>query len=77
MLRCRKFLLALAVMIAVPGMAMAQTTDSKPPEPEQTFVGTRWDQALQEIWSGTSGKEALNSAKEDIDAHMKDVGLLK
>ncbi len=23
-----------------------------PPEPEQTFVGTRWDQALQEIWSG-------------------------
>jgi multiple sugar transport system substrate-binding protein len=48
-----------------------------PPEPEQTFVGTRWDQALQEIWSGTSGKEALDGAKADIDAHMKDVGLLK
>ncbi|MGI9147276.1 MAG: extracellular solute-binding protein [Chloroflexota bacterium] len=48
-----------------------------PPEPEQTFVGTRWDQALQEIWSGTDAKEALNGAKDDIDAHMKDVGLLK
>ncbi len=48
-----------------------------PPEPEQTFVGTRWDQALQEIWSGTAAKEALDSAKDDIDAHMKDVGLLK
>jgi hypothetical protein len=40
-------------------------------------VGTRWDQALQEIWSGTDAKEALNGAKEDIDSHMKDVGLLK
>jgi multiple sugar transport system substrate-binding protein len=48
-----------------------------PPEPEQTFVGTRWDQALQEIWSGSDAKEALNSAKDDVDAHMKDVGLVK
>ncbi len=48
-----------------------------PPEPEQTFVGTRWDQALQEVWSGSDAKGALNSAKDDIDAHMKDVGLLK
>ena len=38
MLRCRKFLLALAIMIAVPGVATAQTTDSKPPEPEQTLL---------------------------------------
>ncbi len=48
-----------------------------PPEPEQTFVGTRWDQALQEIWSGNDAKGALDGAKDDIDAHMKDVGLLK
>jgi multiple sugar transport system substrate-binding protein len=47
-----------------------------PPEPEQTFVGTRWDQALQEIWSGSDAQQALDSAKQDIDAHMKDVGLL-
>jgi len=38
---------------------------------------SRIDQALQEIWSGTSGKEALDGAKADVDAHMKDVGLLK
>jgi multiple sugar transport system substrate-binding protein len=48
-----------------------------PPEPEQTFVGTRWDQALQEIWSGSNAKESLTSAKADIDAHMKDAGLVK
>lgn len=47
-----------------------------PPEPEQTFVGTRWDQALQEIWAGSDAGTALGSAKDDIDAHMKDVGLL-
>src|SRR5436190_23745309 len=38
MLRCRKLLLALVIMIAVPGVAAAQTTDSKPPEPEQTLL---------------------------------------
>ena len=38
MLRCRKFLLAFAIMIAVPGIAAAQTTDSKPPEPEQALL---------------------------------------
>lgn len=48
-----------------------------PPEPEQTFVGTRWDQALQEIWSGSKAQAALDGAKKDIDAHMKEVGLLK
>jgi multiple sugar transport system substrate-binding protein len=48
-----------------------------PPEPEQTFVGTRWDQALQEIWSGSDAKGALDSAKKDIDDHMKEVGLLQ
>lgn len=48
-----------------------------PPEPEQTFVGTRWDQALQEIWSGSKAQDALDAAKKDIDAHMKEVGLLK
>ena len=30
MLRCRKLLLALAIMIAWPGIATAQTTDGKP-----------------------------------------------
>jgi hypothetical protein len=48
-----------------------------PPEPEQTFVGTRWDQALQEIWSGSDAQSALDSAKQDIDAHMKEVGIVK
>ncbi len=38
MLRCGKFLLALAIMIAIPGVAAAQTTDGKPPEPEQTLL---------------------------------------
>ena len=38
MLLCRKLLLALVIMIAVPGVAAAQTTDSKPPEPEQTLL---------------------------------------
>ena len=47
-----------------------------PPEPEETFVTTRWDQALQEIWSGNDAKQALDSAKADIDAHMKEAGLL-
>ena len=47
-----------------------------PPEPVQTFVGTRWDQALQEICSGNDSQQSLDSAKQDIDDHMKDVGLL-
>jgi multiple sugar transport system substrate-binding protein len=47
-----------------------------PPEPEQTFVGTRRDQALQEIWAGGDAATALGAAKDDIDAHMKDVGLV-
>ena len=38
MLRCGKFLLALAIMIATPGVAAAQATDGKPPEPEQTLL---------------------------------------
>ncbi|XIA67084.1 DUF2950 family protein [Bradyrhizobium sp. TZ2] len=38
MLRCGKFLLALAIMIAVPGVAAAQATDGKPAEPEQTLL---------------------------------------
>src|SRR6476659_8570739 len=38
MLRCGKFLLALAIVIAVPGVAAAQATDAKPPEPEQTLL---------------------------------------
>ncbi len=38
MLRCRKLLLALVIMIAVPGVAAAQTTDGKQPEPEQTLL---------------------------------------
>ena len=35
---CRKLLLALAIMIAVPGVAAAQTTDGKPAEPEQALL---------------------------------------
>ena len=38
MLRCGKFLLALAIMIAIPGVAAGQATDGKPPEPEQTLL---------------------------------------
>ena len=38
MLRCGKFLLALAIMIATSGVAAAQATDAKPPEPEQTLL---------------------------------------
>jgi hypothetical protein len=34
-LRCRKPLLALAIMIATSVVATAQATDSKPPHPEQ------------------------------------------
>jgi multiple sugar transport system substrate-binding protein len=45
------------------------------PQPEQVFLGTRWDQALQEIWSGEPAQAALDAAKEEIDAHMKDLGL--
>jgi multiple sugar transport system substrate-binding protein len=48
-----------------------------PPEPEESFVIVRWDQALQEIWSGNNAKPTLDAAKADIDAHMKEVGLLK
>jgi hypothetical protein len=38
MLRCGKLLLALAVIIATPGVPAAQTTDGKPPRPEQTLL---------------------------------------
>jgi len=38
MLRCRKLLLALVVMITISGVASAQTTDAKPPQPEQTLL---------------------------------------
>ena len=38
MLRCGKFLLALAIMIATSGIAAAQATDAKPPEPEQILL---------------------------------------
>jgi hypothetical protein len=34
-LRCRKLLLALAIMIATSVVATAQATDRKPPQPEQ------------------------------------------
>lgn len=46
-----------------------------PPEPEQTFVSTRWDQALQEIWAGDGAQAALDKAKEDIDSHLDELGL--
>ena len=48
-----------------------------PPEPENTFVTERWDQALQEIWAGDDAQAALDSAKADIDAHLQDVGVQK
>ena len=38
MLRCGKFLLALAMMIATPGVVLAQATDTKPPQPEQILL---------------------------------------
>ena len=38
MLRCGKFLLALAIMIAGPGVAAAQTADATPPPPEQALL---------------------------------------
>lgn len=47
-----------------------------PPQPEQTFLSTAWDQALQEIWAGGDAKTALDNAKNNVDAHMKDLGLI-
>src|SRR5882672_3641226 len=38
MLRCRKLLLALVVMMTTSGVASAQTTDAKPPQPEQVLL---------------------------------------
>jgi hypothetical protein len=38
MLRCRKFLMALTIMIATAGVAAAQGTDSKPQPPEQELL---------------------------------------
>ena len=38
MLHCGKFLLALAITIAIPGIAAAQATDGKPPQPEQALL---------------------------------------
>jgi hypothetical protein len=48
-----------------------------PGQPELSFIGLRFDQALQEIWSGSDAKSALTSAKEDIDSHQKEAGYLK
>jgi multiple sugar transport system substrate-binding protein len=48
-----------------------------PPQPENTFVATRLDQALQEIWGGTDAQTALDNAKNDVDAHMKELGLIQ
>jgi multiple sugar transport system substrate-binding protein len=45
------------------------------PQPEQTFVSTRWDQSLQEIWAGDDAQSALDKAKEEIDAHLVDTGV--
>ena len=47
-----------------------------PPQPEQTFLAVAWDQALQEIWAGGDAKQALDNAKNNVDAHMKDLGLI-
>ena len=38
MLRYRKFLLALAFMMATPGVVLAQATDTKPSQPEQALL---------------------------------------
>jgi len=46
-----------------------------PPEPENTFVSTRWDQALQEVWAGDDAQAALDKAKADIDAHLQELGI--
>jgi hypothetical protein len=46
MLRCGKLLLALAVIIATPGVAAAQTTDGKLPQPEQTLLKRKQLDAL-------------------------------
>lgn len=47
------------------------------PQPENTFLATRWDQALQEIWAGDDAQTALDNAKADVDAHMKELGLIQ
>jgi multiple sugar transport system substrate-binding protein len=47
-----------------------------PAQPESTFLSTAWDQALQEIWAGGDAKAALDNAKNNVDAHMKDLGLI-
>ena len=46
-----------------------------PPEPEQGFVSNRWDQAIQEVWAGDDAQTALDKAKNDIDAHLQELGL--
>jgi hypothetical protein len=46
MLRCGKFLLALAIMIATPGIAAAQAIDSRPAEPQQTLLKPEQLEAL-------------------------------
>ena len=38
MLRYRKLLLALALMMATPGVVLAQATDTKPSQPEQALL---------------------------------------
>jgi len=48
------------------------------PEPEYAFVGDRWAAALHEIYSGNKDtKSALDDLCSEIDAHMKEVGLVK
>lgn len=49
---------------------------SWPAQPENTFLSTRWDQALQEIWAGDDAQTALDAAKADVDAHMEELGLI-
>jgi multiple sugar transport system substrate-binding protein len=48
-----------------------------PPQPEGTFVELRWVQALQEIWDGQPAQASLDKAKEEIDAHMQELGLVE
>jgi multiple sugar transport system substrate-binding protein len=45
------------------------------PQPEFSAVGDRWARALQEIWSGTETKTALDNAANDINRIIENAGI--
>ena len=62
--------------VDAPQRATGRRLQAWPAQPETDFLATAWDQALQEIWAGGDAKQALDNAKNNVDAHMKDLGLI-